>query len=120
MKAAQLKDAVTDKAAQLKDAVTDKAAQLKDAATDRTTGVEEGTGNEARHQVNTHSTGHVAEATAQTSTRMVCSVADAAEGAIEAIGSARRRVTANPKQYALLGVAVAMAAAGYALIRRSR
>ncbi|GLW34160.1 hypothetical protein [Actinoplanes regularis] len=68
----------------------------------------------------THSTGHIAEATAQTSTRMACGAADAAERATRAIGSARRRVTAHPEEYALLGVALIMAAAGVALLRRSR
>jgi hypothetical protein len=60
----------------------------------------------AREHVKAHSTGHIAEATAQTGARMACSAADAAERATEAIGSARRRVTANPKQYALLGAAL--------------
>ncbi len=67
-----------------------------------------------------HGTGHIAEATAQTGTRIACGAADAAERATMAIGSARRRVVARPGEYALLGVALIMTAAGVVLIRRSR
>ncbi|WP_436520439.1 DUF3618 domain-containing protein [Actinoplanes sp. HUAS TT8] len=77
-------------------------------------------GEKAKAAVGVHATGHIAEATAQTGTRMACQAADAAERATAAIGSARRRVAANPKQFALIGAALATAAAGVALIRRSR
>ncbi|MFI1995678.1 DUF3618 domain-containing protein [Actinoplanes sp. NPDC020271] len=141
-KAADLKDAATGKAADLKDAASGKVAEIKDKAADlKGSGQEPGDGpglkdtatakateiKEAAvargvraRETMTHSPGHIAESTAQAGTRMAGQAADAADRATAVLGSARRRVAANPKQYAMLGAALATAAAGVALIRRSR
>lgn len=125
-KAAHLKDATAEKAAHLTDNTAEKTVNLRDTSTSTATDLKEKAKDAAllgHHEKATpepHHTGHIAEATAQTSTRMACQAADAAERATAAISEARRRVTANPKPYALIGAALATAAAGVALIRRTR
>ncbi|MEU4428686.1 DUF3618 domain-containing protein [Actinoplanes sp. NPDC024001] len=64
--------------------------------------------------------GRVKQSAAETSTRLVASAADTAERAGAAIGEVPRRVSADPQRYAVIGAAVAAAAAGIVLIRRNR
>ncbi|BAL88972.1 hypothetical protein AMIS_37520 [Actinoplanes missouriensis 431] len=64
--------------------------------------------------------GRVRQGAAETSTHVAEGVAEAAEQARAAIGSVPRRVGAEPQRYALLGAAVAAAAAGVVLIRKAR
>lgn len=62
----------------------------------------------------------VRQSAAETGTHMAQAAAGAAQHARTAIGSMPRRVSQEPKQYALLGAAVAAAAIGAVLIRRAR
>ncbi|GIF14764.1 uncharacterized protein DUF3618 [Actinoplanes teichomyceticus] len=142
-KAAELKETAADKVAQVKggsdadreapgDAagpggpeagIGERAAQIEEAAVTMGSQAQQvmtQTGSATAAGDQSSGPGHIAEATAQAGTRMASSAADAAERATSALDSARRRVASHPKEYALLGAALAAAAAGVALIRRSR
>ncbi|WP_203827880.1 DUF3618 domain-containing protein [Actinoplanes palleronii] len=111
---------VSDRAAGLREAAASKAGQPQGAAAPSGARRNETAGLAAGGPWGVHETGHIAEATAQTSARMCASAADAAGRATAVIGSARRRIVANPGRYAILGAAVGTVAAGVAFIRRSR
>ncbi|WP_328469657.1 DUF3618 domain-containing protein [Actinoplanes sp. NBC_00393] len=63
---------------------------------------------------------HLAKSAADTGTHLAKSAADTANRAGAALGSVPRRVSADPQRFAMIGAAVAAAAAGIVLIRRNR
>ncbi|AEV83352.1 laminin subunit alpha-2 [Actinoplanes sp. SE50] len=122
-KAAQIKESAVERGSHAKEAMTQAAGELRESAASGAESVRAAAMAKLREPgagEKTHGAGRIAEATAQTSARMGCQAADAAERASAAIGSARRRVVARPREFALLGAVLAAAAAGVALIRRSR